>query len=52
MDYWTMAEHMTFWQWLSGDIIFALVLFSLSWLLARIVYRTTQQREKIEKVDK
>jgi hypothetical protein len=34
-----MAEHMTFWQWLGGEITGGLVLFGLAWLSARIVYR-------------
>jgi hypothetical protein len=39
VDYWTMAEHMTFWQWLGGEITVPLVLIGLAWLSARIVYR-------------
>jgi hypothetical protein len=46
VDYWTAAQHMTFWQWLGGKAMLTLVLVFATLLVAVIVVARPSRIEK------
>jgi hypothetical protein len=45
-DYWSAAQHMTFWQWLGGRVVLTLVLVIATLLSAAIIVGRPSRPEK------